>query len=80
MLSQLELVNSDITKLVSEAATKPCLAIWPGPKPVGGDPAWLARSFPTIQQEMINDIGHFVQLERPDTVNLLLTRFIASLS
>jgi hypothetical protein len=35
MLSNLDAVTNDMTGLVAEVATKPCLAIWPGPKPAG---------------------------------------------
>jgi pimeloyl-ACP methyl ester carboxylesterase len=80
MLSNLDAVTNDMTGLVAEVATKPCLAIWPGPKPGGGDPAWLVRTFPSIQQELIGEAGHFVQLEQPETVNLLLARFVDSLA
>jgi pimeloyl-ACP methyl ester carboxylesterase len=80
MLSKLDAVTNDMAGFVAKAAAKSCLAIWPGPKPAGGDPSWLAHTFPSIQQEVINGVGHFVQLEQPETLNLLLARFISSVA
>lgn len=80
MLSGLEAATSDLGALLGEAAHKPCLAIWPGPRPLGGDPAWLARHYPAIQQAFVPQSGHFVQLEQPEQVNLLLEQFVAGLS
>lgn len=80
MLSQLEAVTNNLGYLFKEAARKPCLVIWPGPQPRGGDPAWVARTFPGVRQELVRHTGHFVQLERPDAVNPLIDRFLAGSS
>jgi pimeloyl-ACP methyl ester carboxylesterase len=76
MLSGLEVVTEQIGRLLAEAVTKPSLAIWPGPTPMGGDPAWLREHYPELHQEFFDQVGHFVQLEAPTATNALLMRFI----
>lgn len=79
MLSNLEVVTENVEHYVLEAYEKPILAIWPGPRPRGGDPDWLATMCPGIQQEFLNGAGHFVQLEQPAEVCRLIERFVAGL-
>ena len=79
MLSHLDTVTNDISALIAKVGTKPCLTIFPGPRPAGGDPVWLARTFPSIEQKMIQGVGHFVQLEQPETVNSMLIEFFDSI-
>lgn len=79
MLSNLDAVTKEIVALITEAVTRPCLAIWPGPRPLGGDPEWLTQSFPSFQQEFVIGAGHFLQLEQPESCNHLLARFINGL-
>jgi pimeloyl-ACP methyl ester carboxylesterase len=76
MLSDLETVTNDMSALIAKVATKPCLTIFPGPKPAGADPVWLAHTFPSIEQKMIHGVGHFVQLEQPEAVNAMLIEFL----
>jgi len=76
MLSGLEIVTDQMAELLAEMVTKPSLAIWPGPAPLGGDPAWLREHYPALQQEFFDQVGHFVQLEAPDATTALLIRFI----
>ena len=80
MLSGLEIVTNNIAGLLTEASRKPCLAIWPGPSPKGGDPKWVARICPSVRQEIVPEAGHFVQLERPAAVSLLIEQFLDGLS
>lgn len=76
MLSGLEVVTDQLAALLAAAVTKPSLAIWPGPAPMGGDPAWLRAHYPALQQEFFDQVGHFVQLEEAAATNALLRRFV----
>lgn len=79
MLSNLDVVTDNIEDYLQDIREKPGLVIWPGPHPRGGDPAWLASLCPEIQQEFLEDAGHFAQLEHSTEVCRLIEQFMANL-
>jgi pimeloyl-ACP methyl ester carboxylesterase len=72
---------STLQSIVTRAAIRPFLAIWPagpnGEGPRGADPVWLAEIAPSIRQEHLEG-RHFVHLEQAERANAILRDFASS--